>query len=236
MHHWTDVEKTSARRIIVEMVRHSVTARAPCADSAQMETYKGRSPETSNVPPPPQQGAARSRLLTARLNLPTINIVQQISSVQTVEQELSAYLATEVAAGTDPLAFWHVSKFVFHFHGLQCILLGVPHHISDIISNRHGLPTDSSVFGPMRTSFLFRCRDDDQTPQQNQPDLNGSFADDKVFPQKGEVGLHGGLGHLRKTNATGYRRGRLTRKSCRRKSDESGSGTSCRRHYDCYCD
>ena len=123
MHHWTDAEKTSACRIIVEMVRHSVIAHAPCADSAQMETYKGQSPETSNVPPPPQQGVARSHLLTARLNLPTMNIVQQISSVQTVEQELSTYLATEVAVGTDPLAFWHVSKFVFHFHGLQCILI-----------------------------------------------------------------------------------------------------------------
>ena len=126
MHHWSDAEKTSARQMIVEMVCRSVTARALCADSAQMETYKGRIPETSNAPPPPQQGAARSRLLTAHLNLPTMNIVQRISGIQTVEQELSAYLATEVTAGTDPIAFWHVSEMVFHFHGLQCTLLRCP--------------------------------------------------------------------------------------------------------------
>ena len=89
--------------------------RAPCADSAQMETYKAQIPATSNAPPLPQQGAVQSRLLTARLNLPTMNIVQRVSGVQTVEQELSAYLATEVAAGTDPLAFWHVSKFYLLF-------------------------------------------------------------------------------------------------------------------------
>ena len=64
---------------------------------------------------PPQQRAAQSRLLTARLNLPTMNIVQRVSGIQTVEQELSAYLATEVAAGTDPLAFWHVSKIRLSF-------------------------------------------------------------------------------------------------------------------------
>ncbi|KIM64060.1 hypothetical protein SCLCIDRAFT_50902, partial [Scleroderma citrinum Foug A] len=96
MHHWSDVEKTSARQMIVEM-----------------ETYKARIPETSNAPPPPQQRAAQSCLLTARLNLLTMNIVQWVSGIQTVEQELSAYLATEVAAGTDPLAFWHVSRSTF---------------------------------------------------------------------------------------------------------------------------
>ena len=64
---------------------------------------------------PPQQCAAQSCLLTARLNLPTMNIVQWVSSIQTVEQELSAYLATKVVVGTDPLAFWHVSKIHFSF-------------------------------------------------------------------------------------------------------------------------
>ena len=115
MHHWSNVEKTSAHQMIVEMVCRSVKAHAPCADSAQMETYKARIPETSNTPPPPQQRAAQSCLLTARLNLPTMNIVQWVSGIQTVEQELSAYLATKVAAGTDPLAFWHVSKIRLSF-------------------------------------------------------------------------------------------------------------------------
>ena len=80
-----------------------------------METYKVQIPATSNAPPPPQQGTVQSRLLTARLNLPTMNIMQRVSGVQTVEQELSAYLATEVAVGTDPPAFWHVSKFYLLF-------------------------------------------------------------------------------------------------------------------------
>lgn len=39
-----------------------------------------------------------------------MDITQQISGVQTIEQELSTYLATEVAPNTDILAFWHVSK------------------------------------------------------------------------------------------------------------------------------
>ena len=88
----------------------TVTARASCADSVQMEIYKKWIPDTSDAPPPPQQGVAQSRLLTARLNLLTMNILQQVSGIQTVEQELSTYLTTEVAAGTDPLAFWHVSN------------------------------------------------------------------------------------------------------------------------------
>ena len=32
--------------------------------------------------------------------------------------------------------------------------LGVPFHLSDIISNRYGLPPDSSIFGSMRTSIF----------------------------------------------------------------------------------
>ena len=87
-----------------------------CANSVQMEDYKKRIPETTTTPPPPQQVVAPSRLLTSRFNLPTLDITQRVSGVRTVEQELSTYLATEVTADTDPLAFWHVSKswsFIF---------------------------------------------------------------------------------------------------------------------------
>ena len=91
----------------------TVTVCAPVytATSVQMEDYKTRIPETSPAPPPPipQRGVAQSRLLTSRFNLPTMDITQQVSGSQTVKQELSRYLATEVATGTDPLAFWHVS-------------------------------------------------------------------------------------------------------------------------------
>ena len=72
-----------------------------------MEDYKKRIPEASV---PPRQVVGQSRLLTSHFNLPTMDITQWISGVQTIEQELSAYLATEVAPNTDILAFWHVSR------------------------------------------------------------------------------------------------------------------------------
>ena len=85
-----------------------------------MEDYKKQMPETPAAPPPPRpplrQGVAQSRLLTSRFNLPTMNITQRVSGVQTIEQELGTYLATEVAADTDPLSFWHVSRGWLYLH------------------------------------------------------------------------------------------------------------------------
>ena len=92
------------------MVRHPNFGVNLFADSVQMEDYKKRIPEATTTPPPPQQVVAPSRLLTSCFNLPTLDITQRVSGVQTIEQELSTYLATEVTADTDPLAFWHVSK------------------------------------------------------------------------------------------------------------------------------
>ncbi|KIK81338.1 hypothetical protein PAXRUDRAFT_156320 [Paxillus rubicundulus Ve08.2h10] len=42
-----------------------------------------------------------------------MDVPQQASGQQTVEQELASYLATDIAQKTDPLAFWHVSHATF---------------------------------------------------------------------------------------------------------------------------
>ena len=108
--HWSDEEKISACQIIVDMVCCSNFSDTLCTDAVQMEDYKKQIPETSAAPPPPRQAVAQSHLLTSHFNLPTLATTQQVSGVQTIRQELSTYLATEIAADTDPLAFWHVSR------------------------------------------------------------------------------------------------------------------------------
>ena len=118
--HWSDEEKISARQIIVDMVCHSNFSDTLWTDAVQMEDYKKRIPETSAAPPPPQQAVAQSHLLTSHFNLLTLATTQQVSGVQTIGQELSTYLTTEIAADTDPLAFWHVSRVGTSFERLRC--------------------------------------------------------------------------------------------------------------------
>ena len=70
-------------------------------------------PAAANPTHQPSQPRSSPRTLLSHFNLPTMEMQQQESGCcrpQTVEQELTSYLAIEVALKTDQLLFWQVSN------------------------------------------------------------------------------------------------------------------------------
>jgi hypothetical protein len=64
----------------------------------------------------PQPLPTKSHTLASRYGVPEMQISRSTSGTQTAEQELSLYLAAEVGANTDPVAFWHVWRCAPHPH------------------------------------------------------------------------------------------------------------------------